>query len=128
MKTNDTPLPSDTPEANNAAGAGYMARLVRLYDWIRFEESYGETIACGGIFPAKEINVGQRWQSSGNHVVTVFRVSPVKSDAGKVIDREVHYRWHDSSGEKSHSKLAFAFQCRYCLILPNAKRTDPKNK
>lgn len=29
MKPNDTPLPQATPEANNAAGAGCMARLVR---------------------------------------------------------------------------------------------------
>jgi hypothetical protein len=30
MKTNDTPPPADDPEANTAAGAGCMARLVRL--------------------------------------------------------------------------------------------------
>jgi len=29
---NDTPLPQDPPEANNAAGAGCMNRVVRLCD------------------------------------------------------------------------------------------------
>ena len=36
MKTNDIPLPSDTPEANNAAGAGCMALFVRPRDFYEF--------------------------------------------------------------------------------------------
>ena len=128
MKPNETPPPADDQEANKPAGAGCMAQLVRLYDWLRFEESYGETIACGGIFPAKEIKVGQRWQGTGNHVVTVSRVRPIKSGDGEIIDHEVYYQWRDSSEEKSHSKLAFAFQCRYCLILPNAECIHPESK
>jgi hypothetical protein len=98
-----------------------LPRLVRLYNWLRVEEQHGETIACGGIFPANEIQRGQRWQGSGNHVVTVTQVRPIKSDEGDIIDYEVCYQWRDSSGDKSHRKLAFAFQCRYCLILPNTK-------
>lgn len=33
MKPNDTPPPTDDPEASNAAGAGCMTRLVRLPKW-----------------------------------------------------------------------------------------------
>jgi hypothetical protein len=44
MKPNDTPPPADDPEADNAAGAGCMARLVRLYpesmEWV-VETSHG---------------------------------------------------------------------------------------
>ena len=90
-------------------GEHSVDRLVRLYDWLRIEEQHGETIACGGIFPAGEIKAGQRWQGSGGCVVTVEIVN----------DRSVYYSWEERGAKKTHDKSHFAFQCRYCLILPN---------
>jgi hypothetical protein len=110
MKPNDTPQSQDPPEADNAAGAGCMTRLVGLYDWIRFEEHHGEIIACGGIFPADEIKEGQRWQGSSGHTVTVESVN----------DHSVYYSWVERGTKMTHNKSRFAFQCRYCLILPNS--------
>ena len=52
MKSNDTPPPTDDQKANNAAGEGCMARLVRLFrieDW---------PDACDGIEIAERIRIG----------------------------------------------------------------------
>jgi len=84
-------------------------RLVRLYNWLRLERHHDETIACGGIFPADEIKEGQRWQESSGHTVTVECVN----------DHSVYYSWRERGTKMTHDKAHFAFQCRYCLILPN---------
>jgi hypothetical protein len=94
---------------NTETGEHSVDRLVRLYDWLRIEVWHGETIACGGIFPAEEIKAGQRWQGSGGGVVIVKSVN----------DHSVYYSWEEHGERREHDKLHFAFQCRYCLILPN---------
>lgn len=86
-----------------------LPRLVRIYNWLRIEEHHGEMIACGGIFHAEEIKAGQRWQGSSGHTVTVDSVNA----------HSVYYSWVDRGTTVTHSKAHFAFQCRYCLILPN---------
>jgi hypothetical protein len=40
MKPNDTPPPTDHPEANNAAGAGCMARLVLPSSFVNADDEY----------------------------------------------------------------------------------------
>ena len=107
-----------------SAPAVDVPRLVRKYPWLRIESQYGENIACGGIFPSNEIYEGQRWQGSSGIVVTVTALRDIE-DAGTVIDREIHYSWMQGETPMSHDKLAFAFQCRYCLILPNTKDMPP---
>jgi hypothetical protein len=92
-----------------------LPRLVRLYDWLRVEAHHGETIACGGIFPAQEIKEGQRWQGSSGHTVTVENVD----------DHSVYYSWVERGTKMTHDKAHFAFQCRYCLILPNTQTEGP---
>lgn len=108
MTDMNTPIPNPD-ETKEPASVGCMARLVQLYNWIRFEEHHGETIACGGIFPAAEIKKGQRWQESSGHKVTIERVN----------DHSVYYSWVERGTKMTHDKAHFAFQCRYCLILPN---------
>lgn len=89
-------------------------RLVRLYDWLRVEQHHGKTIACGGIFPAEEIKEGQRWQGSSGHAVTVESVNA----------HSVYYSWIERGTKMTQDKAHFAFQCRYCLILPSNQLTD----
>lgn len=87
---------------------------------MRIEEHYGEKIVCDHIYKHDEIKVGQRWQGSSGNVVTVEKVKSIleHDEDGEVIDHVIHYYWYDSMGKKvTHNKLAFAFQCRYCLII-----------
>lgn len=93
-----------------------VPRLVRLYDWLRVEEHHGNMIACGGIFPAEEIKAGQRWQGSSGHTVTVDGVN----------EHSIYYSWIESGTTMTHNKEHFAFQCRYCLILPNIAGDTPE--
>ena len=96
-------------DSQHGTGEHSVDRLVRLYDWLRIEEYHGKTIACGGIFPPHEIKEGQLWQASGGGTVTVERVN----------DHSVYYSWEERGTKKTHDKSHFAFQCRYCLVLPN---------
>lgn len=102
-----------TTVENTALGSNCQERLVRLYNWLRVEEHHGKMIACGGIFPAEEIKAGQQWQGSSGHTVTVDRVN----------DHSVYYSWVERGTTMTHDKAHFAFQCRYCLILPNKSQT-----
>lgn len=71
---------------------------------MRIEKHYGRSIVCGHIFKASSINPGQYWQSSSGSIVLVTQVS----------DGWVSYMQHDGV---PHAKEAFAFQCRYCLVI-----------
>jgi hypothetical protein len=101
---------------NKAAPSVDVPRLVRLYDWLRVEQHHGKTIACGGIFPAEEIKEGQRWQGSSGHAVTVESVNA----------HSVYYSWIERGTKMTQDKAHFAFQCRYCLILPNVQSVPPE--
>jgi hypothetical protein len=78
---------------------------------VRTELVNGRWLLCGHILPANKIEVGQVWAptSGGNHTVTVFDVDQFGW---------VRYSWLDGGKEISNEKEAFAFQCRYCLVLP----------
>lgn len=71
---------------------------------MRIEKHSGYSILCGAILPDNEIAVGQKWQSSSGTVVEV---------------KEINGEWVTYEGEKQprHTKMIFAFQCRYCLIV-----------
>lgn len=91
-----------------------LDRLKRTYDWLRIEQQGSNHIACGGIFPPREIKPGQRWQGSSGHVVTVDLIEPAQSFG----EHWVTYSWEEKGARRTHDKTAFAFQCRYCLVLP----------
>lgn len=68
------------------------------------------------IFKAHEIQVGSRWaRADGSRgYVTVEGLNTYGS-----IDPwiEVVYSWEKDGEKFTHEKDAFAFQCRYCLIV-----------
>lgn len=92
-------MKTDTENTNDVTGADSLDRLVRLYDWLRIEEHHGKTIACGGIFPADEIEAGQLWQGSGGGMVTVECVN----------DKSVYYSWEERGTKKSTTSLTSRF-------------------
>ena len=79
------------------------------------ERHYGRDIVVGHIFPAHEVEIGSVWQSSTGNTVTVT------ANDGEWIT----YQWAEArevdgvmqTQIKSHEKLCFAFQCRYCLVV-----------
>ena len=75
----------------------------------RVETIHGRHLLCGGIIPRDMVKAGQEWAPAdgGNYTVNVTAVS----------DDCVHYTWGD--GKTQHQKDNFAFQCRYCLVLPS---------
>ena len=77
---------------------------------MRIENQCGNNIVCGHIFPADEIMPGQVWQASGGATVEIVSVN----------DGDVTYAWTEKGKRVDHTKASFAFQCRYCLIVPNA--------
>ena len=76
---------------------------------MRIENQYGNNIVCGHIFPADEIMPGQVWQASGGATVEIVSVN----------DGDVTSSLTEKGKRVEHTKASFAFQCRYCLILPN---------
>jgi hypothetical protein len=64
----------------------------------------GKTIVRGHFISVREIVVGSEWMGSGGSIVTVDAV------AGEWVT-------YSSTTQPSHKKLAFAFQCRYNLII-----------
>lgn len=76
---------------------------------MRTEQVHGRWLLCGHILDAKHIKHGQTWASADGSNRTV-RISAVRGDW-------VGYTWEEPSGRKYHEKEAFAFQCRYCLVL-----------
>lgn len=81
---------------------------------MRTELVHDRWLLCGTILPTKKITHGQVWAAADgtNRTVTV----------SSVRDDWVGYNHDGDYGvHKYHEKIAFAFQCRYCLVLPTAE-------
>lgn len=65
-------------------------------------------LLCGCILPVEAIKVGQEW-ASGSGTVTIVAVDD---------DGWVTYSWEERGELRRWNKESFAFQCRYCLVLP----------
>jgi hypothetical protein len=74
---------------------------------MRIENVNGRKLVCGHIFPANEVEVGQRWAPAdgSDREVEIFAI----------FDDHVFYR--DLKTGDQHRKDAFGFQCRYCKIV-----------
>lgn len=77
---------------------------------MRTEFVQGRHILCGAILPTTALKVGQLWApaSGGSRAVTVTQLD------GDLVT-------YEGPAQPPHSKEAFAFQCRYCLVLPTAE-------
>lgn len=75
---------------------------------MRIEQNNNRYILCGVIIPADRIKAGQVWMGSSGGIVTVESVDD---------NSWVTYSWDTPSGKQQHTKMQFAFQCRYCLVL-----------
>ncbi len=76
---------------------------------MRIETVNGRNLVCGHFFPASELASGQRWAPADGSNREVKIVT---------VDGEwVEYEWQDNGERKTHQKLAFAFQCRYCKVV-----------
>lgn len=71
-------------------------------------------ILCGRFLKDDQIKEGQVWAGSGAGTVTVVHV-----DEDEMGDTRVTYEWEQGGTTVRHSKDAFNFQCRYCLVLPS---------
>lgn len=67
-------------------------------------------LLCGHLLSACQIQPEQAWAPAdgSDRTVTIKEVSP---------DGEVAYTWQEDGKDWSHTKSAFGFQCRYCLVL-----------
>jgi len=88
----------------------------KKYPNSRIEHQHNNFILCGVILPCDEIKVGQKWQSSEGHIVTVCNLNKHKLE-NELEYYWVDYEWQEKSGPKKISKNSFAFQCDYCLII-----------
>lgn len=93
------------------------AELIEVPDtWVmppegfRVEVVRGKKLLCGCILPQTCIVVGQEWAAADGSGHTVR----IAANDGEWVK----YEWAGDSVTASHEKLAFAFQCRYCLVLP----------
>ena len=86
----------------------------------RTEILNGYTAVVGHIFKAEEIQVGSRWvRADGfNHIVTVEGLNSYGSTDPWI---EVVYSWELEGVKYTNDRDAFAFQCRYCLVLEELK-------
>lgn len=72
-------------------------------------DRYDRSILCCHIFSNEDLSllVGSRWGGGGSTTVILDSV-----------DGEwATYSWFEDGVKKSHEKLGFAFQCRYCLLM-----------
>jgi hypothetical protein len=74
---------------------------------MRIEIVNGRNLVCGHIFPANEVQVGQRWAPADGSDCEVEIVG--------VDEFRVHHR--DTETGEEYTKDAFGFQCRYCKIV-----------
>ena len=76
----------------------------------RVETVNGRHLLCGGLLKTEDIKPGQRWApaSGGNYEAEIL----------KIEDNWVVYHYPDNTKPAQLVKDAFAFQCRYCLVLP----------
>lgn len=78
---------------------------------MRTEQVNGRWLLCGHILPTDKIEVGQVW-AAGSGAVQVTNVDQFGW---------VTYTWTERDEVRFHEKESFAFQCRYCLVLPSAE-------
>lgn len=83
---------------------------------MRTELVNGRWLLCGHFLDAMQIKSGQLWASADGSD-RVVRVSGKRGDW-------VGYTWQEKERTQYHEKSVFAFQCRYCLVLPS--ETIPK--
>lgn len=74
----------------------------------RVETVHGRHLLCGGVIPTEMVKAGQIWAAADGSNRTVYIES-----AGEWVD----YSWYENGVKKIHTKMNFAFQCRYCLVL-----------
>lgn len=76
---------------------------------MRTEKINGRWLLCGCILPKDKIKPGQVWaQADGTD--RIVRIAGVRTGW-------VCYTWADGGPLQYSEKEAFAFQCRYCLVL-----------
>lgn len=77
---------------------------------MRVELVHNRYLLCGCILDPALVKSGQVWAAAdgSNRTVTILHI---KSDW-------VTYSWVVGDAQKQHQKSLFAFQCRYCLVLP----------
>ena len=80
----------------------------------------GEVKIILGILNVNDICPGQKWIGSGGNIVTICKVEEILMGN----DYMVTYTWMKGETQVYHEKLAFAFQCRYCLIVPKLNKYD----
>jgi len=85
---------------------------------MRVEHVHGRHLLCGVILEESQVEAGQTWAAADGSDRTVLVES-----AG----RWVEYSWVENGEKLLHTKMNFAFQCRYCLVLPD-DRTPEKPK
>ena len=85
--------------------------VMKSFD-VRQDKKTGLYYVAGGILPPSLIEVGQSWISSSGSIVTVKSI-----DYSDPTDPLIGYEWNSNQGIASHKKFAFAFQCRYCLVV-----------
>ena len=75
---------------------------------MRVEKVNGRYLLCGVILKPDQVKAGQTWAAAdgSNHTVTI-------ESGGAWVD----YSWYENGKKRLHTKMSFAFQCRYCLVL-----------
>ena len=94
---------------------------VRKVDTERFRvevDRKGLRIVCGGILPYETMKVGQRWAGSSGSVINITKLERFSDSSGDMV---VHY---EGDHQKPNYKFAFAFQCRYCLVLEEGQTLE----
>lgn len=76
---------------------------------MRIETINGRHLLCGHIIKTDSIIPGQIWAPADGSDREV-KVEAVK-------DGWVSYSWKEGEQLVTHKKMAFAFQCRYCLVI-----------
>jgi hypothetical protein len=74
---------------------------------MRVELHHGNYIVCGHIFPKEALKVGQKWQSSGGHIVEILEIN--------MYDDTTWVSYYND--KMKHEKDQFSFQCKYCMIV-----------
>ena len=82
---------------------------------LRIETLHGRHLICGGTLPSSAVKNGQTWAAADGSNRTV-RVE----SAGEWVD----YSWEENGTRKLHTKMNFAFQCRYCLVVDTPEVPD----
>ena len=107
-----------------------MSHKNYLVDIPHLKQKYGEEIVgtqktknrevkiIRGILNVSDICPGQKWIDSGGNIVTICKVEEILMGN----DYMVTYTWMNGETQVYHEKLAFAFQCRYCLVVPKLNK------